>query len=756
MQPLRWPCSPLAAGLLSLLLTGSGCSRLGGNEGARVLLTEIMYHPVAEPSPDEEHEFIEITNAGSEDADLTGWTLRGVKFTFPAGTVLSPGSYLVIAKNKKSLLAVTSYKLSSARVVGNFEGSLSNGGERVGLLDAAGKSADEVVYSDSFPWPAGADALGGSETWLPPENLPLDAHKFRGRSLERIAVSAPSGDPANWAPSPLDGATPGRPNASAGVPAAIATHLEVHATGRTDAFIRANQAPLVSMRFSRLGPATAPAIEYFVDDLERDDEPRARAILKAAGDGFEARLPRQKDGSIVRYRLLANRGHGEEIISPRPSDPFAWHAYFVSPELPGVTRPFQLFIKKQDWETLWDYIEAGRVPGNVSGSVPGLCAVNADWFSRVPAVFVADGRVYDVQARYQGSRTNRASGLPIDMTKWPAETPVPARPALFRVLSWHINFPRWSRFENKKSINLNKLTQACQGFATTVGYQLFEKAGIPGPQTEYARVYINGAYYHYMQRVEVPDEDHLLRFFGKDHVLGDLWKAEGARWDEGPYGFTDERPLPDYCGYTPSQRFAYSYKRQSLTDWRSDSDDVMNLVTGLHEARAGGLDRQRKFFADNFDLPLLLSYMAVINWMGPFDDFWQNHFLYKRADGKWMVMPQDMDLLMGGFVPPDGSFFVGAVNIRNNRSDYFSFLKDTFLRAYRAEFIAKLIELDRTVLSPQQVLPLIDDAAADYTLDEAAQSPAGMSCGGNPANLLDRMRHFAVARHWQVAMGLFD
>ena len=39
-----------------------------------------------------------------------------------------------------------------------------------------------------------------------------------GRSLERISVEHAGRLVANWAPSALDGATPGRPNGAAGVP----------------------------------------------------------------------------------------------------------------------------------------------------------------------------------------------------------------------------------------------------------------------------------------------------------------------------------------------------------------------------------------------------------------------------------------------------------------------------------------------------------------------------------------------------------
>jgi spore coat protein CotH len=42
---------------------------------------------------------------------------------------------------------------------------------------------------------------------------------------------------------------------------------------------------------------------------------------------------------------------------------------------------------------------------------------------------------------------------------------------------------------------------------------------------------------------------------------------------------------------------------------------------------------------------LLLNYLAVMNWSGPFDDMFQNYFFYqRRSDGLWILSPWDLDL----------------------------------------------------------------------------------------------------------------
>ena len=79
-----------------------------------------------------------------------------------------------------------------------------------------------MIYDDRFPWPVGADALGAGERWLSPDKLGnrgLDEHRFLGRSLERLNVDQPGTLVANWAASPLDGATPGPGQQPHGQPA---------------------------------------------------------------------------------------------------------------------------------------------------------------------------------------------------------------------------------------------------------------------------------------------------------------------------------------------------------------------------------------------------------------------------------------------------------------------------------------------------------------------------------------------------------
>ncbi len=750
---------------LCLLWLPLACSASDSNPPAAasgetgVRFSEIMYHPVKENFADEPHEFVEIHNLGNTAVSLKGWRLSGdVEFAFGDNDKIGPLGYAVIAKNKSKLVEVSAYSLRLDAVLGDFKGTLDNGKGEVSLLDPAGKVAERVVYRDEFPWPLGADSLGAGEDYLPAALLPIASHQYMGISLERATFTGSAMDPATWSPSPLDGATPGRANSVSGAQT-IVKDIGASAQDRPTEAIRAADPVVVKALLT--GAARKVELEYFVDDIERTDEVPERLPMTSGSDGFRATLPAKPDRSIVRYRILADLGKGLAPLSPRPSDPNPWHAYFVNPVIEGTTPVYELFIKTENWSRLWTFMEDGKVPGNVGGTNPAQCALNPTWDSRLPAVMVSEGKVYDVRVRYQGSRFNRRNGLNINLTKWPESVKRPDGPLPFRAMSWSIDFPSYRTFHGRHQITLNKLTQSCQGFITRLGHLLFERLGMPFPNSSYARYYVNGAYYHYMLDVEHMDEDLLKRYFGKAHQVTDLFKANGYLGDEGPVGMGDESLLKASCGYSVSERYAQTYNRATLKNYKGDSaEEVRGMVEELHKARAGGVPAMRKFLADTFDLQLLKYYMALMNWMGPYDDYWQNHFLYLRSDKKWVLWAWDLDNLFGGFAPADTSFFSGAQGDRANRSLWWNYLKDTYLRAYRPEHLDTVRDLATRELAPDALGALIDQVVADYKVDEAALAPGGIStgtaCDAKPEDQVVRMKTFTRARYFRVMDNQFD
>jgi hypothetical protein len=724
-----------------------------------------MYHPAAEEGPEDEHEFVELHNRGEAEVPLDGWRLTGdVRFTFPAGAKLAPGGYVVVARRRARLLAVPGHLPTAGPVLGDYEGALPNGKRgRVELVDGTGAVHDRVVYSAERPWPLGADALGAGDEWLTEDRRSKRPHV--GRSLERTALDLPGDAVEAWEASPLDAPTPGRPTALSMGPRAVV--VSATATSRAGAAgpIGAGAPVVVRAALSGRGEATALAVEYVREAAGRPPEPaRTVAMTRAPGAGaptWEAELPAAPENTVVRYRILGQRGGGPaEPLSPRPSDPDRHHLYAVSPPLAGRTRAYQIHVAPSAWGELWTNAEPGFVKGCGLGenTTCKACAVNERWNATVPAVFVDhEGRAHDVRVRYQGGKFARLSGR--KLARWPHPTPT-APGGTPPALGWKVKFPRHARFDGQRAIRLNKRVGACTGLPDLVTARVFEAAGVPAFSMRYARLYVNGGYYLYALEQEPVDEDFLERRFPEE-PLGDLYDANSIRWDQGPYGWGDFRILQPFCGYTKEQRYAHTYERQTLA-WKGNAD-LVALLEGLHAARGAGGAALRAFLERHFDVPQVLRYLAVVNWASAWDDDYHNYALHRRADGKWAVLATDLNQLATGLVwdaatgkgvygVATASFHLGREGEPTNWKGRFSYLKDAFFRAFPTEYDALLETLATEVFRPAIVEKHLDEALGSF---DAAEARAALSAGAtwgdlpcdDPGPEAARIRAFVRERH---------
>lgn len=716
----------------------------------QIVFSEVMYHTVGEDDYVDHYEFLEIHNAGDAAVDLSGWQLSdGVRYTFGA-VQMAPGQTVVVAGDREALLSLYP-ELDPALVVGNWEGALSNGGEDVRLETADGTVVESFRYDDEAPWPIGADALGVQRDWLPASVLPLEDHFGKGRSLQRVSFAAPVDEPGSWKASPLDGPDPGVVDSVDGTAALAVVSSLTWGDGGSDAL--APDAPVVLTATVQNGPVAGFHVEWFADDLSTDAEDiqqvnfvdDGRGEDAVAGDGqWTAVLPPQPEGTILRASMWADDGTQSWRISPRDGDPFDWHGRFVGSPISGETRPYQIWIDPDQWTAMWDQIEDNRVID---------CDPNPGWTARVPAVFVFEGDVFDVWVRYQGSRWNRTNGR--EMT-W--EVDGPERPSPLRALSWSVKFPRYAPLDGQTRISLNKLTQSCPGVTTTVGFRLFEAVGLPVPLTRYARLFVNGAYYNYVLEIESPGEDMLERWLDarstadsegfSETEVPHLFKSSGCYCDEGPYGWGDERPLVESCGWSAAERYAATYKRKTW-DW-AGHEDLQALLEGLDAARGSDDDTLRAFIDAHFVVEDVLAYMAVMNWAVPYDDMFQNHFLVqRRSDGRWFVAPWDLDQNFGGWKWADASIYMGEENDPDNRSGWWNRIKDAFFQVYRSEYEQTLFAFNETVLHPDVVHAWVDEAEAAWSLSEAQGTPAGPECDFSAG--ASTMRSFASDRHAVVS-----
>jgi hypothetical protein len=134
-----------------------------------VVVNEIMYNPfesrmaAGQPLDVRPGKYIELYNRGTATVSLDGWAFtKGIDFTFPAGTEIGPGEYLVIAEDPTYIR--TTYGLPAEAVIGPWTEltTLSGKGETITLEDPIGNIADEVNYGTGGEWPGLPDGDGSS------------------------------------------------------------------------------------------------------------------------------------------------------------------------------------------------------------------------------------------------------------------------------------------------------------------------------------------------------------------------------------------------------------------------------------------------------------------------------------------------------------------------------------------------------------------------------------------------------------------
>lgn len=123
-----------------------------------LVISKIHYHPMDWWGIDGDLlEFIEITNNGDEEVDLTGVYFRelGLTYQFPDGARLAGRQAIVLCSD--SLMFHEYYGIAP---FGQYMRKLDNKSENLVLADAWGNIIDQVHYADSAPWPTEADGEG--------------------------------------------------------------------------------------------------------------------------------------------------------------------------------------------------------------------------------------------------------------------------------------------------------------------------------------------------------------------------------------------------------------------------------------------------------------------------------------------------------------------------------------------------------------------------------------------------------------------
>ena len=142
-----------------------------------LVVSEVHYHPSGElegHTEDNDLEYLELSNVGEDLIDLEGYEFTsGITLVFAEGATLAPGETAVIVGDRSCFEAW--YGLGP-RILGDYSGKLSNGGERIRLESSLGQEVINFEYEDDWhPMSDGGDY-----------------------SLQLVGLSAESLDQAEW------------------------------------------------------------------------------------------------------------------------------------------------------------------------------------------------------------------------------------------------------------------------------------------------------------------------------------------------------------------------------------------------------------------------------------------------------------------------------------------------------------------------------------------------------------------------------
>jgi hypothetical protein len=384
---------------------------------------------------------------------------------------------------------------------------------------------------------------------------------------------------------------------------------------------------------------TDPA--YATDWVEvpmRDDGTGGDALV--ADDTYTAELPGtvQLHRRLIRYRIEASDGGGTSIRVPYLDDPQPNFAYFVYDGVPawsGAVRPgaggtagalftasaeamnalpvYHLLSRK---DAVW-YATGWQTAGSGGGLSNRYTGDLYHW----PGALVYDGRVYD-HIRYRARGGVWRYSMVKNMWKFDFN-----RGHDFRARdNWGRSYAsRWTK------LNLGACVQQGdyehrgeQGMFESVGFRLFELAGVPAPRTTFVQLRIVD---------EAAEQDPSTQYEGDFWGLYLVTEQENGR-------FLEEHGLPDSNFYkmeggTGELNNLGPYGPED----KSDLNHLLSTYNGASDA----------WWRANWDLAKYYSYQAIVQAIHHYDiSFDKNYFYYTNsASGRWEVMPWDLDLTWG-------------------------------------------------------------------------------------------------------------
>jgi hypothetical protein len=416
-----------------------------------------------------------------------------------------------------------------------------------------------------------------------------------------------------------------------------------------------------------------------------------------AGDGvYSVQLPGsiQAHRRLVRYRVRASDGAGMSVEVPYADDPQPNFAYFVYDGVPGWRGSIRPGVEPV---VGFGAEEMGRLP--VYHLLSKRTSVeNCTWFSRYGGdqylwhgTLVYDGEVYDhIRYRARGGVWRYAMCKNMWKFRFNRGHEFQARD------DWGRPFGRkWTRLNLGASIQQGDYGhRGEQGLFESVGFRLFNLAGVEAPHTAFITFRII---------------DEVLEADPTDQFTGDFWGVYLAV-EQMDGRFLDEHDLPDGNLYKMEHGTGPSGANGELSNQGpgqvSDSSDLIAFRT----AAEGPNNRTDDWWRENLDLPRYYSYQAILQAIHHYDVCCgKNYYYFNNPDtGRWIVLPWDLDLTW------DDGMYVGGVSGGTEpfRSRVLSDFSTSPLRPeLTLEFKNRVREIRDLLYNTDQATRLIDEYA---------------------------------------------
>lgn len=643
------------------------------NGASDIVINEIHFDP---PVKTDKAEFVELYNRGTEAVDVSLWALDGaVEFTIPGSVAMQPGEYLVIAQDPATIA-----RTWGVAAVGPYSGKLSTLGEELILRNRNAQIIDQVNYQLGFPWPTVGDAPGPA--------------------ISLLNARADNARPGSWR-SQLP--TPGRANQTVleNLPPNVeqVSHNPQQPTSQSVVRIAAQiQDPDTIQSVELLYQIVEPGAYIAISDTEYGANWTSIAMstdadANSASAVYVAQIPAevQQHRRLIRYRIRATDAGGASITVPYADDPQPNFAYFVYDGVPiwqGAAKPGGGLplgeLVSYDFSQMRPYpvyhLISKEYDVDKAFFTSGYMGSDYLW----QGTMIYNGQVYD-HIRYRARGGQWRYGLGKNMLKFDFN-----RGHLFQA---HDDFGQPYAFKWSK-LNLGAIIQQSsrgyrgeQGMFESVGFKLFNLAGVPSPKTHFIHFRVID------EASETGGDQYNTDFFGLYLAVEQM---DGQ--------FLKEHELPD--GNLYKMEWGTGERNNLGADSVADRSDIEGIIFALKN-----WDLDEQWWRENLDLERYYSFRSMLEAIHHYDvNNEKNYFFYAEpTTNQWSILPWDIDQTW-------------ALNMFGSGTDPMVRAGVLSEEKLRLEYENRLREIRDLLFNEEQMFAMLDEHAA--RIDSPVDGPS--------------------------------